>query len=421
MNCYKFRFVALLICLFMQNAANAKIEEIEVPVNEQALFVTRHVAEGQQLIIWIAPGYGTNQRSLAISEKLVERGIEVWHVDLADSLFLPKNTSTMRGLDGNYVASLIEAAYEQTGKQITLLTRSYGALPLLRGARIWQQRHLDDEINYLKGAILFSPELYSTVPALGLPPVYSDISFSTNIPIVIYQAGKRGNRWQLGELIGNLRSGGSELFFRLKKGVIGLFYSGDTSTNTESVLKNIPAEIEMDIRLLNLLTLPKKVVELKGVVDQPKLGLDNNLKEFKGDFKPLALNLLTARGERFSRNNFIGKVTVVNFWATWCPPCVEEIPSLNNLRQQMQGTQFELISVNYAEDKEVVRQFLERVNVDFPVLLDETGSVSADWRVLVYPSTFVITPAGKIKYGVNGAILWDSPEVITELKALLNR
>ena len=419
MRMYHYTSGVLLLLLFVLNVAVAEVEEIEVPVDEQGLFITRYIAKGQQLIIWIAPGYGSHQRAFKISEKLVERGIEVWHVDLADSLFLPKNTTTLRGFDGKNVASLIEAAHKKTGKNITLLTRSYGALPLLRGARVWQQRHQNKSSDYLKGAILFSPELYSTVPALGLPPIYADITYSTNIPIMIYQAGKRSNRWQLGGLLENLRSGGAELFFRLKKGVIGLFYLGDTTENTQATLKDVPADIEMDIKLLGHLRVPKKVPVLYAHSNKARHGLDTSLKKFKGDSKPLALNLMTAEGKPFKRDDYKGKVTVVNFWATWCPPCVEEIPSLNNLRKQMQGTEFELISVNYAENEQVVKQFLQRVNVDFPVLLDETGSVSADWRVLVYPSTFVINPAGKIEYGVNGAILWDSPEVVDELRSLL--
>jgi len=414
----KYFFIFLLLC---NGSASALTQELEISVNDHDLYVTRYPAEGDQLIIWIAPGYGSHQREFKISEKLVERGIEVWHVDLAESLFLPKNTTTLRGLDGTNVATLIESAYSRTGKNITLLTRSYGALPLLRGARVWQQRHQQDNSNYFKGAILFSPELYSTVPALGLPPVYSDIAYSTNIPIMIYQAGKRSNRWQLGGLLENLRSGGTELFFRLKKGVIGLFYLGDTSQNTQSILKTIPNDIATDIKLLNLLSVPKRVAKLSQPSNEVSNGLDNSLKKFKGNPEPLALNLMTAKGKLFKRDNYQGKVTVVNFWATWCPPCVEEIPSLNNLRNQMKDTAFELISVNYAENESVVKDFLQRVNVDFPVLLDETGRVSTDWRVLVYPSTFVISPTGKIEYGVNGAILWDSPEVVAELTKLINQ
>jgi len=413
-----FLSLAVLLCVsFITQVSGA--EEIEVPVNEQALFVTRYVAEGEHLIIWVAPGFGSHQRSFSVSKELSQRGVEVWHVDLADSLFLPKNTSTMRSIDGSYIAELIDAAYKKTGKNITLLTRSYGALPLLRGARHWQGKHQNTKASYFKGAILFSPETYKTIPSLGLPPVYDDITTATNIPIVLYQAGKRSNRWQLDSLLSKLEKGGASVFVRLQKGVTGVFYSGDTSAATKSMLQRIPQELLSNLKLLDKLSVPKVIAKLPVNENKAAHGLDTELKVFKGNISALPLNLESAKGKAFKRDNYSGKVTLINFWATWCPPCVEEIPSLNNLRRKMEGKPFELISVNYAEDKERVIDFLQRVNVDFPVLLDESGRVSADWNVLVFPSTFVISPTGKITHGVNGAILWDSDEVVNQLKALM--
>jgi len=419
MKMNKFIFGALLLLLLGKNIATAGVEEIEVPVDEQTLYVSRNSASGDQLVIWIAPGFGSHSRSLAMSKELVKRGVEVWHVDLAESLFLPKNTSTMRSINGNYIAELIDVAYKKTGKKITLLSRSYGVLPLLRGARVWQKNHQDDNASYLNGVILFSPETYETIPALGLPPVYSSITYASNIPIILHQAGNRGNRWQLTELLSNFEKGGAPVFVRFKQGVTSIFHPDDTSPITKSILKKIPDELINDLALLNKLPVPKQLAKLPVKIDGVNHGLDSKLKQFKGNKLPLPLDLISARGEQFKRSNYNGKVTLVNFWATWCPPCVEEIPSLNNLRKKMQGKPFELISVNYAEDKQRVANFLKRVNVDFPVLLDETGRISANWNVLVYPSTFVISPNGEITHGVNGAILWDSPEVITQLNALM--
>jgi thiol-disulfide isomerase/thioredoxin len=112
---------------------------------------------------------------------------------------------------------------------------------------------------------------------------------------------------------------------------------------------------------------------------------------------------------------------LVNFWASWCGPCVEEIPALNRLREHMKDRPFELISINYAEKPEQIREFLNMVKVDFPVLLDEDGSYSAKWNVLVYPATFVIDTDGNIVYGVNGAIEWDSEETTGKLEALMGK
>jgi len=95
---------------------------------------------------------------------------------------------------------------------------------------------------------------------------------------------------------------------------------------------------------------------------------------------------------------------------------VEEIPSLNRLRDAMRDEPFELISVNYAEDRETILSFLERVHVEFPVLLDPEGQTARRWNVIAFPSTFVIGPDGKIHYGINAAMLWDTPSVIDTLR-----
>ena len=84
----------------------------------------------------------------------------------------------------------------------------------------------------------------------------------------------------------------------------------------------------------------------------------------------------------------------------------------------MQDKPFELISVNYAEDAYKISLFLQQVKVNFPVLLDLDGKVSANWNIVVFPSTFVIGPDGMIHYGVNGAIHWDSPQVVKQLNQL---
>ena len=85
----------------------------------------------------------------------------------------------------------------------------------------------------------------------------------------------------------------------------------------------------------------------------------------------------------------------------------------------MSGLDFELISINYAEDSETILKFMKEVNVEFPVLLDQSGNFAKQWHVITYPSTFVIAPDGNIKYGVNAAIEWDDPEFITIIKSLL--
>lgn len=402
-------------------SAGPAASEFSVAVEDQELNIYRYPSNGSRMAIWIMPGMGEPDRMFRTAQQLAESGVEVWLVDLAESLFLPAGPATMRQLDGRYVAGLIEAAHRQTSKNIVLIGRSYSAIPVLRGARSWQQRQqsLRKSDAYLTGAILFSPELYATIPALGLEPVFEPIAEASNIPIVLFQADKRGNRGQLETLVSKLQSGGSSTFVKILPGVTGLYYHEDTAPETLATLETIPAQMIASMKLLDQAPLPMNVVALPKAAEVKGLGLDTQLNPFKGNPVPQPINLQTARGQQVVRKDYSGRVTLVNFWASWCGPCVEEIPSLNNLRELMDGQAFELISVNYAEDPKRIAGFLKKVQVDFPVLMDVDGLVSNSWKVLVFPATFVIGPEGKIVYGVNGAIHWDNPGVVSELKALL--
>jgi len=420
----KFFLTALLCNVIVSSASAAAVfTEIEVPVESQDLSVKiiNSNGKGNSLIIWVAPGFGTHKRAMDTSIKLSNNGVEIWHVDLAESLFLPKSTTTMRQLDGKYLAGLVDYAHKKTKKKITLLTRSYGAIPVLRAMRKWQLKNkkLKTADFYLQGAILFSPELYSKVPELGLEPEFVNIVDATNMPLMIYQGEKRNNRWQVKNLLKRLEANESQVYFNLLKGVNGVFYSKDNKPETLSQLERMPKKLKSTIKLLEKTEKPKVAAILKVKTLKKSQPLDVKLKPFKGKPTPYPLDLIDVRGVRHKKDHYKGKVTVVNFWATWCPPCVEEIPSLNHLRELMKSENFELISVNYGEEKKTVQKFMQKVNVDFPVLLDPDGKQSAKWNVLVFPSTFVIGPNGKIQYGINAAIHWDDESIVKKLKELL--
>lgn len=416
----------VFVCLLLAGIgwSTESTEEITVEVEDTDLSLLRFEAEGEHLIIWVSPGFGNHNRAYDVAEAISQRGIEVWHIDIAESLFLPQSTNTLRALDGRYINGLITEAHRQTGKSITLMTRSYAALPVLKGARLWQKQAAGPDssgADYLTGAILFSPELYSEIPPLGLEPVFDPIATSTNIPIMLYQSGRRGNRWQLDKTLEQLNNGGSAVYLKILPGVTGVFYIKDVSIDTSEVLQQLPEDIERVVHMLKRIPTPKSVNSLAAARPPAESSLDISLKPFKGKMDPHEINLDNASGEHFKRTDFTGKVTLVNFWASWCGPCVEEIPALNRLRENMKDKPFELISINYAEKPEQIREFLSMVEVDFPVLMDEDGSYSAKWNVLVYPATFVIAADGQIAYGVNGAIEWDSAEVSERLNALMIR
>ena len=200
--------------------------------------------------------------------------------------------------------------------------------------------------------------------------------------------------------------------------VMSLFYENPATDAMIQSAKPLPHDIKRMIAVLERHQVPIEPAPLK-TAKKIKSGIDVYLREFKGNIAPVAIKLKDTNGNTVTKDNFKGKITVINFWATWCPPCVEEIPLLNNLKKKMSDLPFELISINYAEDRQTILDFMKKVNVEFPVLLDSDGAFSKQWNVISYPSTFVIDTHGNIKYGVNAAIEWDNPEFIEKMKSLL--
>ncbi len=136
-----------------------------------------------------------------------------------------------------------------------------------------------------------------------------------------------------------------------------------------------------------------------------------------GATPPLALQDLDGRPHRLE--DYRGKVVLVNFWATWCEPCREEMPSMNRLRAALAGQPFAVLAVNLAESEARIRRFIEQVPLDFPVLLDRDSSTARAWRARLLPASFVIGPDGRIRYAVVGEIDWSQPRVVTLIRELL--
>jgi thiol-disulfide isomerase/thioredoxin len=115
-----------------------------------------------------------------------------------------------------------------------------------------------------------------------------------------------------------------------------------------------------------------------------------------------------------------GHVVLVNFWATWCPPCVEEIPSLNRLHERLAPRGFEVLAVDVGETWEQVQDFLRERPVEFPVLLDTAGESFKRWRAYAFPTSLLLDRQHRVRYAVYGAFAWDSPEVVEIVSRLLD-
>jgi thiol-disulfide isomerase/thioredoxin len=136
-----------------------------------------------------------------------------------------------------------------------------------------------------------------------------------------------------------------------------------------------------------------------------------------------ALKLKDMDGQLLDLARFKGKVVVVNFWATWCPPCRREMPSLERLHQKLKDQGVVVLAVNVGEDLETVFAFTGTLDLQptFPILFDADGSTVPRWGVKGLPTTFILGRDGRLVYRAVGGREFDHPSIAAELQRLTRR
>ena len=135
-----------------------------------------------------------------------------------------------------------------------------------------------------------------------------------------------------------------------------------------------------------------------------------------GATPPLALRDLAGKEHKLA--DYKGKVVVLNFWATWCDPCREEMPAMQRLQDKLAG-KLVVLAVDYGEGPPRIGDFLKKIPVKFTVLLDRDTSAATAWKVKVLPTTLVIDPEQKVRFVAVGDVGWDTPSVESEIIKLL--
>ncbi len=132
---------------------------------------------------------------------------------------------------------------------------------------------------------------------------------------------------------------------------------------------------------------------------------------------PLALSDLAGRSHALA--DYRGKVVLVNFWATWCEPCREEMPSMQRLTAHLSGRPFAILAVNYGESPARVDEFVKRSALDLPILLDPGQAAARAWRVRTLPASFLVGADGQVRYSVIGELDWVSTGAVDTIRRLL--
>jgi len=134
---------------------------------------------------------------------------------------------------------------------------------------------------------------------------------------------------------------------------------------------------------------------------------------------PAAFDLKALDGESLRSQDFAGKVVLLNFWATWCGPCKEEMPSLARLQRQFDPKRVRVITVTTDMHPQGIRQFLNHLGITLPVLFDEDQEVSRSFMVRGLPTTVLIGPDGRLMGRAVGPRAWDSDESVALVRHVL--
>lgn len=167
-----------------------------------------------------------------------------------------------------------------------------------------------------------------------------------------------------------------------------------------------------------LFAIPFLITYLADARGVERLDIDMLLPPLAPKLQAPGMSLPDLQGGEFHLEDLRGRVVVINFWATWCGPCRSEMPALERAWQRLRLHDVELLAVATQDDPQMLRRFLQRNPVTFPVLLDESGKAAREWPFSGIPATFVIDGRGRMVYRALGARDWDSEPILRRILEL---
>lgn len=149
-----------------------------------------------------------------------------------------------------------------------------------------------------------------------------------------------------------------------------------------------------------------------------EIGAAQLTREFDPPFPAAEFRLMDLDEKIHSLSDYKGKPLIVNFWATWCPPCRAEMPSMERAWQLIESEGIAMIGINVGEDFDQVFGFTADIDVSFPLLLDMDGQVTHSWPIQGLPTTYILNPDGEMVYRMIGAREWDDEDLLDAVRDL---
>ncbi len=376
--------------------------------------------KNEKLIIWMPSEFGLNVKQLTpIAIGLQNVGFEVWFVDLKAAYFAPKGRAAINRYKTQDLEKLLHFAKKKNKTKVYLVAVNSAAINAIKLGRYWQQRNTQQTL--LRGYVLLHPILYASRPELGKDTDYIEEAYTTNLTTHIIQPEFSSLILRSTNLIKTLSKGGSRVFFQFLKNTKDGFYARPKSHLSQTDIQSkrkLAGWINAAIKNIESLPLPRHASIQKVVVKKIK-NVTAGLIKISNKLLTPKLSASGLDDQVFKLEQNRGKVTLISFWASWCPPCIRELPSLNRLQNKYEKMGLKVVTINIGESKSQIIKFLKRHNISAKVLLDRSTKISKEWKVTIVPTNFLIGRKGKIRYGSVGAINWDDAATQKIIKSLL--
>ncbi|MGV6816688.1 MAG: peroxiredoxin family protein [Thiotrichales bacterium] len=427
-------YSVLLFCCLPAEAANPKYSPednqlwLALPTHEMRfgdevypVQVIKPDENSRRLYLWINEPYPANNGDAIVSAGLKKSG-EIWFIDIADALFMTRDKTGYRNLSGAFLLPVLQSAFEKYD-EVVIISSDVSSVPVLRALRMWRAKAPPYQRDKLKDVVLMFPSLYVNTPQAGQSRELFPIASMTALPISIIQPERGAQANTITEVARALIEGGSLVdIHRVPRGADGYYRYQDITKNSQLTARLIPELVDKKAKIARQIqyhipAAPEDSLQQRAPVSHKVSGI----RPLEEPVKMSNIQLSDFQGKPIDvAKDYAGKTLLINFWATWCPPCVEEIPSMNAALQQLEKENFAIVSISFKDPVDDMKKFVEKIPVHFPVLMDLDGKVSQQWKVFTFPSSFLVDAQGYIRYSINAGHRWDAPDAIEQIKVLSN-
>jgi thiol-disulfide isomerase/thioredoxin len=417
-------FLLSITCIQTSFADIAEAEQFTLPLNDDTEISITKFGDAGDRILWLPSEYGIREEEhYSIMNSLAGLHHEVWLAELHESYFIPAGRSSYTSIPVDDISQLIENSLPEDGCSLFIVSTGRASVLSVLALKRWQTitGSSDTKAKKFGGIIMLHPNFQADTPTPGTEMQYLPIVDTTQLPIFIIQPEKSNKYWYLDGLVSRLTDGGSQVYTQIiEQASDGYHVRPDTSDIEKQLAKKLPRQIARATHLLG----DTEVTAVKQNIqdeDWKITTIAESLQSYPGNTPAPALELQDINGKTYALEDYRGKVVVLNFWATWCPPCVEEIPSLGRLQKAFSKDDLHVLSVDIGESKDDIATFLQKVPADFPVLLNPDGSTVKQWKIVAFPTTFIINRDGIIELAYFGGLEWDNPDVVKQLQSVVER